>query len=63
MSRRRAGLRFMFADPAQHGGKGDTMGRPSRSTPEADRQGWAASDATEGFSRRRSKGGWRGRKD
>ncbi|MEW1616510.1 hypothetical protein [Streptomyces sp. NPDC088744] len=55
-------LAFMFADPSQHGGRGDTMGRPARSAAEADRQGWANWKATDGFSRGVESGGGRRRR-
>ncbi|WP_329224254.1 hypothetical protein OG352_39785 (plasmid) [Streptomyces sp. NBC_01485] len=52
-------LSFIFADPSQHGSNGDTMGRPARNAREADRQGWANSDRTDGFSRGVESGGRR----
>ncbi|MFJ9901214.1 hypothetical protein ACIQPR_48745 [Streptomyces sp. NPDC091280] len=52
-------LAFVFADPADHGKSDYKMGRASKSATEADRQGWANSDATQGFSRAVGSGGGR----
>ncbi|MEU5066643.1 hypothetical protein AB0G95_21725 [Streptomyces virginiae] len=41
----------MFSDRSQHGGGGDSMGRPHRTATEADREGWTRADRTEGFYR------------
>jgi hypothetical protein len=52
-------LAFLFADPSQHGHVEHKMGKPAKSATEADRQGWANSDATHGFSRGVGSGGGR----
>lgn len=56
---KRSPLSFLWSDVRQHGGGGDTMGKPAKSATEADRQGWANSDATHGFSRGVGSGGGR----
>lgn len=42
---------FVFADPARHGGRGDSMGRPAKTAADADRQGRVNLRATDGFYR------------
>lgn len=54
-------LAFLFSDPTRHGGGGDSMGRPARTAAEADRQGWANSQSTDGFTRGVEAGGRRSR--